>query len=48
MKYEDFVELDNTTLQDCNSKYTTKNLAVILNDGHVIGFVKEGDWYTRY
>lgn len=43
MKYEDFVELDNTTLQDCNSKYTTKKLAVVLNDGHVMGFVEEGD-----
>lgn len=43
MKYEDFVELDNTTLEDCNSKCETKNLAVILNDGHVIGFVEEAD-----
>lgn len=43
MKYKNFVELDNTTLEDCNSKCITKNLAVILNDGHVIGFVKEGD-----
>ena len=24
MKYEDFVELDNTTLEDCNSKCETK------------------------
>ena len=36
MKYEDFVELDNTTLEDYNSKNTTKNLVVILSDGHVI------------
>lgn len=43
MKYEDFVELDNTTLQDCNSKYTTKKLTVVLNDGHVMGFVEEAD-----
>ena len=43
MKYEDFVELDNTTLEDCNGKCETKNLAVILNDGHVIGFVEEAD-----
>ena len=43
MKYEDFVELDNTTLQDCNSKYTTKQLVVVLNDGHVMGFVEEAD-----
>ena len=43
MKYEYFVELDNTTLQDCNSKYTTKKLVVVLNYGHVMGFVEEAD-----
>ena len=43
MKYDDFIELDNITWEDCNSKHTTKKLAVILNDGHVMGFVKEGD-----
>lgn len=41
MNYETVIELDNVTLEECKSKYVTKNLAVILNDGHVIGFTKE-------
>ena len=41
MVYENIIELDNVTLEDCLDLYGKKNISVVINDGHVINFVKE-------
>lgn len=41
MNYENIIELDNVTLEDCLDLYEKKNTSVVINDGHVINFVKE-------
>lgn len=41
IKYEDILELDNVTLDDCVELYEKKGMYTILNDGMVINFVKE-------
>lgn len=41
MVYENIIELDNVTLEDCLVLYEKKNISVVINDGHVINFVKE-------
>ena len=41
MNYENVIELDNVTLEDCIDLYEKKNTSVVINDGHVINFVKE-------
>lgn len=41
MVYENIIELDNVTLEDCLDLYEKKNISVVINDGHVINFVKE-------
>lgn len=43
MKYEDFVELDNVTLQDCIDLFEKKNKRTVINDGCIVDFVKEED-----
>ena len=41
MDYETVIELDNVTLEDCIDLYEKKNMSTIINDGHIINFVKE-------
>ena len=41
MNYETVIELDEVTLEDCIDLYEKKNMSTIINDGHVINFVKE-------
>lgn len=41
MKYENVIELDNVTLEDCIELYEKKNVATVINDGRVINFTKE-------
>ena len=41
MDYNNIIELDNVTLQDCEDMYRTKNMNTIINDGRVINFEKE-------
>lgn len=43
MKYEDFVELDNVTLQDCIDLFEKKNRRTVINDGHIVNFIKEDE-----
>ena len=41
MDYDTIIELDEVTLEDCIDLYEKKNMSTIINDGHVINFVKE-------
>ena len=41
MNYDAVIELDEVTLEDCINLYEKKNMSTIINDGHIINFVKE-------
>ena len=41
MDYDTVIELDEVTLEDCLDLYEKKNIYTIINDGHIIDFVKE-------
>ena len=41
MNYDAVIELDEVTLEDCIDLYEKKNMSTIINDGHIINFVKE-------
>ena len=41
MDYNNVIELDEVTLEDCIDLYEKKNMSTIINDGHIIDFVKE-------
>lgn len=41
MDYDNVIELDNVTLEDCIDLYTKKNVTTEINDGRIINFVKE-------
>ena len=41
MNYENIIELDNITLEDCIDLYDKKNIHTIINDGRIINLVKE-------
>ena len=41
MNYDAVIQLDEVTLEDCIDLYEKKNMSTIINDGHVINFVKE-------
>ena len=41
MDYENMIELDNVTLEDCIDLYEKKDIATVINNGRVINFVKE-------
>lgn len=41
MDYGQIIELDNVTLEDCLDLYNKKGISVIINDGHIVNFVKE-------
>ena len=41
MDYDTVIELDEVTLEDCIYLYEKKNMSTIINDGHIINFVKE-------
>lgn len=40
MSYEDYIELDNATLEDCLELFLKKNIATIINDGKIKNFGK--------
>ena len=40
MDYHNVIELDEGTLEDCIDLYEKKNMSAIINDGHIIKFVK--------
>ena len=41
MDYDTVIELSEVTLEDCTDLYEKKNMSTIINDGHIINFVKE-------
>ena len=41
MDYDTVIELSEVTLEDCIDLYEKKNMSIIINDGHIINFVKE-------
>lgn len=41
MDYNNILEMDNITLQDCFDMYRMKSMCAVVNDGKVINFVKE-------
>ena len=41
INYDAVIELDEVTLEDCIDLYEKKNMSTIINDGHIINFVKE-------
>lgn len=41
MDYNNIIELDNVTLQDCEDMYRMKSMITVINDGRVINFEKE-------
>lgn len=38
MNYDQVIELDNVTLEDCVKLFERKNKYVIINDGRIIGW----------
>ena len=40
MDYDTVIELSEVTLEDCIDLYEKKNMSAIINDGHIINFVK--------
>lgn len=43
MNYDQIMELDNVTIQDCLDMYNMKGMITIINDGKVLGFEKESE-----
>lgn len=41
MEYENIIELDNVTLEDCIELYEKKNVTTVINDGRIMNFTKE-------
>lgn len=41
MNYDQIMELNNVTVQDCIDMYSMKGMVTICNDGRVVGFEKE-------
>ena len=41
MSYEQIIELDNVTLDDCLDLYIKRNMITIINDGRIVNFLKE-------
>ena len=43
MNYENMIDLDNVTLEECLDLYEKKGMYTELNDGRIINFAKEDD-----
>ena len=43
MDYNNVIELDNVTLEDCIDLYEKKNVKTVICNGHITDFVKERD-----
>ena len=41
MDYNNVIELDEVTLEDCIDLYEKKNVKTVISDGHITDFVKE-------
>lgn len=43
MNYENVIELDEVTLEDCVDLYEKRKMIIIINDGRIINFMKENE-----
>ncbi len=43
MEYDRVIDLDNVTLEDCLDLYHKKDITTVINDGHIINFIKESE-----
>lgn len=41
LEYGQFIDLDNVTLEDCETLFDKKDMIIIIEDGHIVNFVKE-------
>ena len=41
MNYEQILDLDLVTLEECKENYDSKHICVIINDGHIKDFKVE-------
>lgn len=41
--YNQIIDLDMVTLEDCETLYDKKGITTILNDGRIVNFTKEDD-----
>lgn len=41
MNYENILELDNITLEDCVELYKKKSIYAVINDGRIVNLVKK-------
>lgn len=41
MNYENMIDLDNVTLEDCIDLYDKKGICTEINDGRIIDLIKE-------
>ena len=41
MNYDDYIELNSVTIEDCLDLYEKRNMSTIINDGRIINFEKE-------
>ena len=41
MNYENVIELDHVTLEDCIDLYEKKNIKTIINNGKIENFIEE-------
>ena len=43
MNYENIIELDDVTLEDCIDLYEKRSVFTIINDGKITSFIRERD-----
>ena len=41
--YNNIIELDNVTLQNCEDMYRMKDMITLIDDGRIINFEKENN-----
>ena len=41
LDYGQFIDLDNVTLEDCETLYDKKDMITVIEDGHIRNFVTE-------
>lgn len=41
MNYENYIELDRVTLEDCIELYEKRGRSTVVKAGHIIDFIKE-------
>lgn len=47
MNYDNILDLQNVTVEECIELYENKNTITVINDGRIINFVKENCIYEN-